>query len=148
MKKKIAYKTKVDLHYSISIKDNVVFESTFDKKPIHLQIGDGTIPQKLEITLYGLCEHDIQEIELQPKDAFGVRNDKKVQTLAKKDFPSDKMIKINNVLEVDVKQNDGKVTSTFAIIKEIEKDQVMLDLNHPLAGITIKFKAEIVKIYE
>ena len=148
MKKKIAYKTKVDLHYSISNKDNVVFESTFDKKPIHLQIGDGTIPQKLEITLYGLCEHDIQEIELQPKDAFGVRNDKKVQTLAKKDFPSDKMIKINNVLEVDVKQNDGKVTSTCAIIKEIEKDQVMLDLNHPLAGITIKFKAEIVKIYE
>ena len=148
MKKKIAYKTKVDLHYSISNKDNVMFESTFDKKPIHLQIGDGTIPQKLEITLYGLCEHDIQEIELQPKDAFGVRNDKKVQTLAKKDFPSDKMIKINNVLEVDVKQNDGKVTSTFAIIKEIEKDQVVLDLNHPLAGITIKFKAEIVKIYE
>ena len=148
MKKKIAYKTKGDLHYSISNKDNVVFESTFDKKPIHLQIGDGTIPQKLEITLYGLCEHDIQEIELQPKDAFGVRNDKKVQTLSKKDFPSDKMIKINNVLEVDVKQNDGKVTSTFAIIKEIEKDQVVLDLNHPLAGITIKFKAEIVKIYE
>ena len=148
MKKKIAYKTKVDLHYSISNKDNVVFESTFDKKPIHLQIGDGTIPQKLEITLYGLCEHDIQEIELQPKDAFGLRNDKNVKTLAKKDFPSDKMIKINNILEVDVKQNDGKVTSTFAIIKEIEKDQVMLDLNHPLAGITIKFKAEIVKIYE
>ena len=58
------------------------------------------------------------------------------------------MIKINNVLEVDVKQNDGKVTSTFAIIKEIEKDQVVLDLNHPLAGMTIKFKAEIVKIYE
>lgn len=148
MKKKIAYKTKVDLHYSISNKDNVMFESTFDKKPIHLQIGDGTIPQKLEITLYGLCEHDIQEIELQPKDAFGLRNDKNVKTLAKKDFPSDKMIKINNVLEVDVKQNDGKVTSTFAIIKEIEKDQVVLDLNHPLAGITIKFKAEIVKIYE
>ena len=148
MKKKIAYKTKVDLHYSISNKDNVVFESTFDKKPIHLQIGDGTIPQKLEITLYGLCEHDIQEIELQPKDAFGLRNDKNVKTLAKKDFPSDKMIKINNVLEVDVKQNDGKVASTFAIIREIEKDQVVLDLNHPLAGITIKFKAEIVKIYE
>ena len=148
MKKKIAYKTKVDLHYSISNKDNVMFESTFDKKPIHLQIGDGTIPQKLEITLYGLCEHDIQEIELQPKDAFGLRNDKNVKTIAKKDFPSDKMIKINNVLEVDVKQNDGKVKSTFAIIKEIEKDQVVLDLNHPLAGITIKFKAEIVKIYE
>ena len=148
MKKKILYKTKIDLHYSISNKDNIVFESTFDKKPIHLEIGDGTIPQKLEITLYGLCEHDSQEIELQPKDAFGLRDDKKIKNIAKKDFPNHQMIKINNVLEVDVKQNDGKVTSTFAIIKKIEKDQVVLDLNHPLAGMTIKFKAEIIKIYE
>ena len=58
------------------------------------------------------------------------------------------MVKINNVLEVDVKQNDGKITSTFAIIKEIKQDQVTLDLNHPLAGMIIKFKAEIVKIYD
>jgi len=148
MKKKIEYNTKVDLHYSISSKDKIIFESTFDKKPIHLQIGDGTIPQKLEITLYGLYENDSQEIELQPKDAFGVRDAKNVKTIAKKDFPSKQMIKINNVLEVDVKQNDGKVTSTFAIIKEIGKDHVTLDLNHPLAGVTIKFRAEIVKIYD
>ena len=148
MKKKITYKTKVDLHYSISNKDGVVFESTFGKEPIHLQIGDGTIPQKLEITLYGLSEHDTQEIELLPKDAFGLRDNNNVKTIAKKDFPSNQMIKINNVLEVDVKQNDGNVTSTFAIIKEIDKDNVVLDLNHPLAGVTIKFKAEIVKIYD
>tara|TARA_B100000609_G_C17055542_1_gene351313 strand:+ start:300 stop:746 length:447 start_codon:yes stop_codon:yes gene_type:complete len=148
MKKKIEYKTKVDLHYSISNKDNIIFESTFDKKPITLEIGDGTIPQKLEITLYGLCEHDLQEIELQPKDAFGLRDDKNLKNIAKKDFPNDQMVKINNVLEVDVKQNDGKITSTFAIIKEIKQDQVTLDLNHPLAGMIIKFKAEIVKIYD
>ena len=148
MKKKIAYKTKVDLHYSISNIDNIIFESTFDEKPIHLEIGDGTIPQKLEITLYGLCENDSQEIELQAKDAFGLRDDKKVKTIAKKDFPNEQMIRVNNVLEVDLRQNDGKITSTFAIIREIEKDQVSLDLNHPLAGMTIKFRAEIVKIYE
>ena len=148
MKKKITYKKKVDLHYSISNKDGVVFESTFGKEPIHLQIGDGTIPQRLEITLYGLCEHDCQEIELQPKDAFGLRDDKNVKIIAKKDFPNDQMIKINNVLEIDVRQNDGKITSTFAIIKEVKKDQVTLDLNHPLAGMTIKFKAEIVKLYD
>ena len=148
MKKKIEYNTKVDIHYSISSKDNIIFESTFDKKPIHLQIGDGTIPQKLEITLYGLYEHDSQEIELQPKDAFGMRDAKNVKTIEKKNFPDNQMIKINNVLEVDVKQNDGKVTSTFAIIKEIEKVEVTLDLKHPLAGMTIKFRAEIVKIYD
>ena len=97
MKKKIEYNTKVDLHYSISSKDKIIFESTFDKKPIHLQIGDGTIPQKLEITLYGLYENDSQEIELQPKDAFGIRDAKNVKTIAKTDFPSKQMIKINNV---------------------------------------------------
>ena len=37
---------------------------------------------------------------------------------------------------------------SLAIIKEIDNENIILDLNHPLAGITIKFKAEIVRIYD
>mgnify|MGYP003300242755 CR=1 FL=1 len=33
-------------------------------------------------------------------------------------------------------------------IKEINKETVVLDLNHPLAGIPIEFKVKIVNIYE
>ena len=45
------------------------------------------------------------------------------------------MIKINNVIEVDVKDKNANESTSIAIIKEINDDQIILDLNHPLAGI-------------
>ena len=144
----IKYNSKVKLHYSISTIDNIVFESTFDKQPVNITIGSGIIPQKLELTLYGLLTDSEQTITLKPCDAFGDRDNKKTQNVDISVFPNRKMIKMGNVIEIDMKEKNGKVTSTFAMIKDIKKDKVLLDLNHPLAGIEIKFKVKIIKIYD
>ncbi|MAZ57560.1 MAG: hypothetical protein CMD73_03335 [Gammaproteobacteria bacterium] len=144
----IKYNSKVKLHYSISTIDNIVFESTFDKQPVNITIGSGIIPQKLELTLYGLLTDSEQTITLKPCDAFGDRDNKKTQNVDISVFPNRKMIKKGNVIEIDMKEKNGKVTSTFAMIKDIKKDKVLLDLNHPLAGIEIKFKVKIIKIYD
>ena len=58
------------------------------------------------------------------------------------------MVKKGNIIEIDIKESDGKEATTFAMIKEIYEDDVLLDLNHPLAGIEIKFKVKIIKVYE
>ena len=142
----IKYNSKVKLHYSISTIDNIVFESTFNKQPVNITIGSGIIPQKLELTLYGLLTDSEQTITLKPCDAFGDRDNKKTQNVDISVFPNRKMIKKGNVIEIDMKEKNGKVTSTFAMIKDIKKDKVLLDLNHPLAGIEIKFKGNIIKI--
>ncbi len=144
----IKYNSKVKLHYSISTIDDIVFESTFDKQPVNITIGSGIIPQKLELTLYGLSLDSEQTITLKPCDAFGDRDSKKTQNVDISTFPDNKMIKKGNVIEIDLKEKDGKVTSTFAMIKDINNDKVLLDLNHPLAGIEIKFKVKIIKIYD
>jgi len=144
----IKYNSKVKLHYSISTIDNIVFESTFDKQPVNIIIGSGIIPQKLELTLYGLLTDSEQTITLKPCDAFGDRDNKKTQNVDISVFPNRKMVKKGNVIEIDMKEKNGKVTSTFAMIKDIKKDKVLLDLNHPLAGIEIKFKVKIIKIYD
>ena len=85
---------------------------------------------------------------MKPCDAFGDRDNKKTQNVDISVFPNRKMIKKGNVIEIDMKEKNGKVTSTFAMIKDIKKDKVLLDLNHPLAGIEIKFKVKIIKIYD
>tara|TARA_B100001564_G_scaffold357888_1_gene375169 strand:- start:945 stop:1382 length:438 start_codon:yes stop_codon:yes gene_type:complete len=144
----INHNSKVKLHYSISSIDDIVFESTFDKEPVDIKIGSGIIPQKLEMTLYGLSDDSEQTITLKPSDAFGERHDNKTKKLPKSSFPNKEMIKKGNVIEIDIKENDGKEATTFAMIKELYKDEVLLDLNHPLAGIEIKFKVKIIKVYE
>ena len=144
----INYNSMVKLHYSISSIDDVVFESTFDKEPIDIKIGSGIIPQKLEMTLYGLSNNSEQTITLKASDAFGERHNNKIKKLSKSSFPNKEMIKKDNIIEIDIKENDGKEATTFAMIKELYKDEVLLDLNHPLAGIEIKFKVKIIKVYE
>ena len=144
----INYDSKVKLHYSISSIDDIVFESTFGKEPVNIKIGSGIIPQKLEMTLYGLSNNSEQTITLKPSDAFGERYDNKIKRLSKSSFPNKEMVKKGNVIEIDIKENDGKEATTFAMIKEIYEDDVLLDLNHPLAGIEIKFKVKIIKIYD
>ena len=144
----INYNSKVKLHYSISSIDDIVFESTFDKGPVDIKIGSGIIPQKLEMTLYGLSNDSEQTITLKPSDAFGERHNNKIKKLPKSSFPNKEMIKKGNVIEIDIKENDGKEATTFAMIKELYEDEVLLDLNHPLAGIEIKFKVKIIKVYE
>jgi len=148
MKKIIKFNSIISLHYSISNTNDFEFESTFNKNPIKFKIGDGTIPQKLEIPLYGLEEGVEQTLMLEPQDAFGIRDAKKSKTISKSLFPNQDMIKLNNIIEVDAKEKNDKTNTTFAMIKKINNDDVVLDLNHPLSGITIKFKVKVIKIYE
>ncbi len=143
----IKFQSVVDLHYSISNMEGIEFESTFNSKPVKITIGDGTIPQKLEITLYGLKQNSEQTMTLEPADAFGTRDTNKVKSVKISAFPNKEMIKKGNVIEIDVKKNGGETDLAFAMIKQINTDDVILDLNHPLAGQKILFKVKIIKIY-
>ena len=144
----IKFDSLVTLHYSISNTETIVFESTFESEPVVVRIGDGTLPRKLEMTLYGLVVDSNQLITLAPKDAFGLRDEAKIQTLNMNIFPNKEMIKVDNIIEIDVKEKDGTVRPSFAMIKQVNGENVLLDLNHPLAGHTIIFKVKIVEINE
>ena len=144
----IKFNSLVKLHYSISSIDNIIFESTFGSKPVLVKIGDGTLPIKLEMTLYGLVKDNEQTMTLEPKDAFGLRDENNNKTLEISTFPDTGMVKVGNVIEIDVKEKDGKVSPAFAMIKQVGKDSVLLDLNHPLSGHKIIFKVKIINIDE
>ena len=144
----IKFNSLVKLHYSISSIDNIIFESTFGSEPVLVRIGDGTLPIKLEMTLYGLVKDNEQTMTLEPKDAFGLRDENNNKTLEISTFPDTEMVKVGNVIEIDVKEKDGKVSPAFAMIKQVNEDNVLLDLNHPLAGHEIVFKVKIINIDE
>ncbi len=142
----IKFGSTVKMHYAISNLDGVKFESTFDKEPITFTVGRGVLPQKLEVPLYGLNENEEQTIRLNPKDAFGLRDETKLKTINKKMFPKKNMIKVGNVLEFDIKTKGGEESITFGMIKSIDGENILVDLNHPLAGHSILLKVKILKV--
>ena len=120
----IKFGSKVKMHYSISNLDGVKFESTFEKEPVTFTVGDGLLPQNLEIPLYGLNENEEQSISLDPNNAFGYRDETKIKTIKKALFPKQSMIKIGNVLEFDVKTKDGKRKGIILIKKDCHRTNI------------------------
>ena len=144
----IKFNSLVKMNYSIESINKIVFESTFESKPVVIRIGNGLLPQKLEMTLYGLEKNAKQTMYLEAQDAFGLRDERNFHTLKKDIFPDKEMIKVGNIIEAEVENNDKDSKYTFAKICKINNNDVIIDLNHPLAGHKIIFKVHILDINE
>lgn len=77
---------------------------------------------------------------LQPEDAFGVRDESLVTTIAKRDFPPG--VKVGGQLEGTDDQGRQQVFT----VQKIKGDTVYLDGNHPLAGEVLRFAVRVVDV--
>ena len=82
-----------------------------------------------------------KEIVLDPEEGYGVRNEKALQTVPKLAFGADFQFE-----EGETVQGNGPYGPFLATIKELLKEEVVLDMNHPLAGETLKFQIEVLEI--
>ena len=97
---------------------------------------DNTFP-KIEAALEGKETGFQTTLNLQPEDAFGVRDESLVRTIPKSEFPPG--VKVGGQLEG---RNDQGEPQVFTVMK-IKGPQVILDGNHPLAGKALKFSLTV-----
>ena len=147
--KKISNDSKVTLHFSLSLADNRVIDSNFEKDPVRFRIGDGSMLPEFEKLLLGKQEGSLVESTILAAKAFGERNPKNVQR-----FPIDKF---SHLLEDETMPTEIGSVVMFkdpagfdlpGVVSEISEEFVVMDFNHPLSGKNITFKARIIKIDE
>ena len=136
----IKYSSKVLLHYSLKA-NGQVFESTFDDNPIKLTIGQSSLPQIIESSLYGLQVKDKKEYSFSSKDIFGIYDDSKVKTMSLDAFKNYKDPKPGDIIETV--ENDK---SYFITVLNRIDDKVVVDLNHPLCNKEVMFEVEILDV--
>lgn len=119
--------------------------STFGAQPATLTIGAGDIAQPLEACLCGLEEGAQRRFELPPDSGFGLRNPELVQTLSGTTFGA------NADPSVDYAPGDIVEFSLpggrfSGVLKRRDGDCVVVDFNHPLAGLPIRFAVHVVGV--
>ena len=129
---KIQKDTVVQVRYKVAEANGKLIEAS--KEPmVYLHGGyDNTLP-KIEEALEGKEPGADIVLQLQPQDAFGVRDESLTRSISKKDFPPG--VKVGGQLEGVTEAGDPHV---FHVMK-IKGDQVLLDGNHPLAGRELRF---------
>ena len=78
--------------------NGVLFETTFDKSPIEITIGQSNLPQIIEAALYGMGCNEKKEYKFSSKDIFGVYDEKKVTKTSLKSFKNNSDTLVPNCL--------------------------------------------------
>lgn len=134
--------TRVKLHFALKIKGGDVVDSTFDKEPATLEIGDENLPENFEALMMGMKAGDRQTFEVSPEKAFGQHNPNNLQTFKRHEFSADMVLEPGVVVSFA----DARQQELPGVISRVEGDEVEVDFNHPLAGRTLEFEVEILDV--
>lgn len=134
--------TRVTLNFSLKFADGQVVDTTFDKEPATLEIGDDNLPENFEAYLIGLKAGSRDSFEVPPEKGFGQRNPNNVQTFKRHDFSADMVLEPG----VMISFADARQQELPGVISRVEGDEVEVDFNHPLAGRTLIFEVEIIDV--
>ena len=134
--------SRITLHFELALADGSVVDSTFDRKPASFRYGDGSLLPAIEKKLLGMSAGQRQTFELKPEEAFGQPNPANVQRFDRADFAPDMDLGEGVVLSFA----DAQKAELPGVVQELTDHEVVVDFNHPLAGRTLRFTAEILAV--
>ncbi len=142
MNMQVSKNTVVTLDYNVTDPDGTVVDEGRDAL-IYLHGGYDDIFPKIEEALQDKKVGETVTVKLQPDDAFGEYDAELVQIEPRKDFPKE--------LEVGMQFEgapQGADEDEFVIyrVTDIADDKVVLDGNHPLAGIALVFTCTVTAV--
>ena len=136
----ITNQTAVKFHYTLTDNSGEQLDSSIGQEPLVYLHGQGNIIPGLEAALAGKQIGDSFTVTIQPEDAYGLVDDSMRQLVSRKMF-DDLDIEVGMQFHADVSHGSGIITIT-----EINGDDVIVDGNHPLAGVALTFDVEVVDV--
>lgn len=137
--------SKVKLDYEGRLEDGTIFDSSNHgdhSHPLEFTVGANQVIPGFEKGVIGLKIGEEREISLEPKDAYGERNEIMIQRIPRTNLPEE--IKPEKGMIIALNSPDGRQIPVPII--DVSETEVTLDLNHPLAGKKLIFKIKIVDI--
>ena len=132
----------VAVHYTGTLDDGEVFDSSRDRDPLEFEVGGGQVIPGFDKAVEGLEVGASREVRLEPEEGYGEPREDLVVDVDKDQFPAEAEPQEGQQVQVQVAPGQNRV----ATIKEIQDASITLDLNHPLAGKALTFDVELVEI--
>ena len=136
---KVGPNRKVAFEYKLYDEDGLLIDCNPDGQPLTFVFGTGSIIPGLERELEGMEPGENREVMVKPEDAYGLRNPELVQQIPKGSFAEGSDLEVGMSY---IGQTDDGQTINFLILN-IDDEHVEVDLNHPLAGMSLRFEVTI-----
>lgn len=133
----------VSVHYTGTLSDGQLFDSSAGRDPLSFQLGTGQVIKGFDDGVTGMEVGDKKTINIPCDEAYGPVNDELLIHFDRNQIPSDIPLEAGISLNMH-QEGNGQVVPV--VIKEVADDHVVLDANHPLAGKDLIFELELVGI--
>ncbi len=123
-----------------------VLETVKKDQPIEFLFGVGRLNQRFEENVKDLKEKESFEFTIQADQAYGQVNEKAIVDLPKSIFVIDGKLADDLLVEGNIiNMEDQEGNPHRGKVMDIGEDKVKMDFNHPLAGMNLHFKGEVVR---
>ncbi|KAJ55958.1 peptidylprolyl isomerase [Actibacterium mucosum KCTC 23349] len=133
---------KVAIHYTGTLADGTTFDSSTGRDPLEFQVGSGQIIPGLDKALPGMAVGDKKVVDVPADEAYGTRDDRAIQQVARAEVPDDIPTDLGTKLQMQSPTGQVMVVT----ITEVTDEHITLDANHELAGKDLTFAIELVSI--
>ncbi|HEY9039257.1 MAG TPA: peptidylprolyl isomerase [Roseovarius sp.] len=132
----------VHIHYTGTLADGTVFDSSDGRDPLKFEVGSGQIIPGLDTAISGMTVGDKKTVEVPADQAYGQIDPNARQQVPREGIPAD--IPLDPGTQLQVQTETGQVLPVTVL--EVTEEHVTLDANHALAGKDLTFDIELVAI--
>lgn len=133
----------VSLHYTLTLEDGTVFDSSRERGPFEVKLGEGQVIRGFEQALMGMAEGESKKVTIVSEEAYGPWREELVQEVARDQLPPELPLEIGRQLQA----SDPQGRTMLLTVIELDDSSVKLDANHPLAGEDLTFDLEVLAVH-
>jgi peptidylprolyl isomerase len=127
---------KVAIHYTGSLEDKTVFDTSENREPLEFTVGDKNLIPGMTNGVRGMKVGESKTITIPQEEAYGPYDDKLVFEVPTKNLPP------GITAGTPLRDPQGNMV----MVKEVNAEKSLLDANHILAGKTLIFDIKVVSI--
>lgn len=132
----------VHIHYTGTLRDGSVFDSSEMREPLSFTLGSGQVIAGFDDGVTGMAVGEKKRIVIPAADAYGEVRDELRFAVPRNQIPPQLDLRVGQQLQMGQQNGDSMVVT----VAELADDHVVLDANHPLAGKELTFELELVSI--
>jgi len=131
----------VSIAYTLTDDEGVIIDSNVGHPALVYLHGHDNIIPGLERGLEGASTGERRAVDVEPADAYGDVDEGMIFELAREEFPDE--MPLEEGMQFCAETADGEMAVT---VTEVRDESVIVDANHPLAGMTLHFDVEVLEV--
>ena len=132
----------VKVHYTGTLEDGTVFDSSLDSEPLEFTLGAGEMIPGFEEAVKGMQVGQSKTVTIPADKAYGPHHEDIIFLVEREQLPENLNPEVGQRLQM--LQTGGPTIPV--IVTEVFETAIVVDANHPLAGKDLTFEIQLLEI--